>query len=96
MLEKTQEQRAAEELQRMLLQKLDGRKALDIAVLAYVQAAMANAALQGLIELLVHKNVISANELSAALSRGYFRAQAKIEAAQSPIIMPDAAVAKPQ
>lgn len=96
MLEKTQEQRAAEELQRMLLQKLDGRKAIDIAVMAYSQAAMANAALQGLIELMVHKNMISPTELAAALSRGYFRAQAKIEGSQSPIIMPDAAVAKPQ
>lgn len=95
-LEKSQESRAAEELQRTVTAKLDGRKAVDIAVLGNVQAQMTNAALQGLIELLVHKNIIAAHELAPALRHAYNRATDKLTHRQSPIIMPDAVVTRPQ
>ena len=95
-MQESQEARAADELQRTILSKLEGRKAIDIAVMAYVQAQMANAAVQGLIELLVHKNVIAAHELGPALRRAYNRANDKLTHRESPIILPDPVVTKPQ
>lgn len=95
-VERTQEQRAADELVTALTNKLDGKKAVEIAAMGAVQAQMANAAVQGLIELLVHKNVIAAHELGPALRHAYNRATDKLTNAQSPILMPDAVLARPQ
>lgn len=95
-LETSQEQKAADELQRTILAKLDGRKAIDIAVMAYVQAQMANAAVQGLIEILVHKNILAPHELAPALRRAYNRANDKLTHRESPIILPDPVVTRPQ
>lgn len=94
--ERTQEQRAADELVRTFSNKLDGKKASEIAAMAAIQAQMANSALQGLIELLTHKNVIAAHELAPALRHAYNRATDKLTSVQSPIIMPDSVLARPQ
>lgn len=94
--ERTQEQRASDELVRTLSNKLDGHKAIDIAAMAAVQSQTANAALQGLIELLVHKNVIAAHELAPALRHAYNRATDKLTNRQSPIVLPDTVLARPQ
>ncbi len=57
---------------------------------------MANAALQGLIELLVHKNVIGREDLAGALRHAYQRSTDKLTNRQSPLILPDPVVTRPQ
>jgi len=94
--ERTQEKRAADELVRTVNNKLDGKRAAEIAAMAAVQSQLCNAAVQGLIELLVHKNVIAAHELAPALRHAYNRANDKLTNVQSPIILPDTVVARPQ
>lgn len=95
-IEKTREQRAADELMSTVQQKLDGKRAAEIAALAYTQAQLANAALQGLVELLSHKNVISAVDLAGALRHSYQRATDKLTSRQSSIILPDSVTTRPQ
>lgn len=97
--ERSQEQRAAEELMRTAHQQLDGKRAIEIAVAGSVQAAMTNAALQGLIELLVHKNVIAQHDLGPALRHAYNRANDKLlhgTSTGSSLILPDPVISRPQ
>ena len=95
--ERTQEQRAADELASTVNNMLDGRRAGEIAALAALQAYMANAALQGVLELLVHKNVRAAHELAPALRHAYQRATDKLnQNGERSIILPDTVVARPQ
>lgn len=95
---KAQERLSARELQENLLRVLNSKPVDNVAVIAMLQATLVNAALQGLVELLVHKNMLTEREISIALRRGYDRSLAQLHNRDTgTIIMPPAPiVAKPQ
>lgn len=95
---KAQEQLSARELQEQLLRTIEGKPLENLAAIATLQATFANAALQGLIEIVRHKNILTEREVSIALRRGYDRALAQLrDRDHGQIIMPPApVVATPQ
>jgi hypothetical protein len=95
--QKVQEQRAAEELMKELIARLEGRKPDEVAAMAHLASVTNTAAIQALIELLLQKGIISQRDLSGALRYHYNKATDMLRHGRDQsIITPQAApVAKP-
>lgn len=94
---KSQEQIAAKQLTDELLKRLADKRAGEVASLAHVQSTLTNAAVQAVIEILVHKNVISAADFSAALRHHYNRQHDMLVHRDDQIVVPQQApIARPE
>lgn len=83
-------EKLAKVLGAMVAQNTPGK----VAGLAYLQATMAQCALQAIIDMLRHKGIVSESEISAALAAAYRNRRAHAE--HSSIIVPAAPQVRPQ
>lgn len=96
MNQKSQEQIAAEKLSRALLERMGDFAPGQVAAIAHVQSTMTNAAVQAVIELMVHKGVISQGDFAAALQFHYNKKHDELVHRDNQIITPtDAPIARP-
>ncbi len=94
---KSQEQIAAQQLTEELLRRLAEKSVVSVASLAHVQSTLTNAAVQAVIEILIHKNVISATEFSAVLRHNYEKQHDKLTHRDDQIVLPQQApIARPE
>lgn len=68
---KTPEQRAADRLADAIIKNVNGCTGAQVAVAAFASANKAEAALQGLVRLLVHKGILSHADLGDSMAWGY-------------------------
>lgn len=91
MLQQSPEKEAADALTLAVIGLCNGKRVDRIAAVASAQTVTTLAALQTIITLLVHKNIISEGELAAALKHHYEQQLERIENGPQTIITPQAA-----
>lgn len=91
------EQIAADQLSQALLDRLADKRTVEVAASACLQSTLTKAAVQAVIDILIHKNVISVNDLAGALKHNYNKTHDQLtHRDESTIIVPEAApVARP-
>lgn len=91
------EQLAADKLSRALLERMGEFEPGQVAAIAHVQSTLTNAAVQAVIELLVHKGVLSQGDFAAALQFNYNKKHDELVHRDNQIVMPTAApIARPE
>lgn len=78
----------AEQLAAALGRVVSNTRQEKVAGMAYLQAALAQAAVQALIDLLRHKNIFSKEEIDRALSRAYEERFKQLSGSNGAILMP--------
>jgi len=96
----SKEGRAAKDVAQASVERIQGWKGAEVAVAAFGQAQQSQAAINGLIRLLLHKGILSAADLGDSMAWSYneradkLRAQRDKELAGSAIILPPAPTAR--
>jgi hypothetical protein len=93
-----EEQLAAKALSEASMERIQGWKGAEVAVAAFGQAQQSQAALMGLIQLLLHKGILSPAELGDSMAWCYreraHQLLAQKEGNKSPLVLPAAPAAR--
>lgn len=92
----TEEELAARACAQGAMDRIQGWTGAEVAVAAFGQSQQSQAAIVGLIELLLHKGILSRDELGDSMAHGYHERAAHLrEQAKKPsLILPGAPVAR--
>jgi hypothetical protein len=92
----TPEEIAARSCAEAAMHRIQGWKGAEVAVGAFGQAQQSQAAITGLIQLLLHKGLLSQAELGDSMAWAYHQRAAQLneQAKKSSIVLPDAPAAR--
>lgn len=92
----TEEQIAAKALAEASADRIQGWKGIEAAVAAFGQSQQSQAAIVGLIQLLLHKGILSVPELGDSMAWAYNQRaiQLRAQGKKSSIVLPDAPAAR--
>ena len=92
----TREEIGAKECALAAMERIQGWKGAEVAVGAFGQAQQSQAALVGLIQLLLHKGILSQAELGDSMAWAYHEraSQLRVQAKKGSIVLPGAPAAR--